>query len=159
MALPCVMALGRTRLLFQVSLVYALVHVPAFIAGTAFFGLQGTFWSLVAAGVFYTWLNAWMLNRTLGIRAGEIVTQLRRPLLAALAMAGAVLTTATLLPAGTTLLMAWLVMLIKIGVGGVTFCGVLVVLWRLEGKPAGIERRLLQVLERRRAGVSSKEAP
>ncbi len=33
MTLPCVMALGETRLLFWVSSLYALVHLPAFIAG------------------------------------------------------------------------------------------------------------------------------
>ena len=35
MALPCVMALGRTRLLAGVSLAYAVVHLPVFVAGTA----------------------------------------------------------------------------------------------------------------------------
>ena len=157
MALPCVMALGKTRLLFWVSFVYALVHVPTFIVGTAYFDLRGTFWSLVAAGVFYTYLNAWMLHRTLGIRPMEIIAQLRRPLLAALLMGGAVLTATAVLPVGTTLVTSWLVMLAKVAVGGVTFCAAVVVLWRLEGRPMGIERRLLQVLERRRAGSSASE--
>ncbi len=79
MTLPCMMALGRTRLLFKVSLVYALVHLPAFIAATALFGLTGAIWSIVLAGFFYSYLNAWMLKETLGITIGEIVTQLRRP--------------------------------------------------------------------------------
>ncbi len=73
------MALGRTRLLFWVSFVYALVHLPAFIAGTALFGLAGSIWSIVVAGVLYSYLNTWLLKRTLGLSLHEIGSQLRRP--------------------------------------------------------------------------------
>jgi PST family polysaccharide transporter len=81
MTLPCVMALGRTKLLFQVSLVYALVHLPAFIGGTVLFGLMGTIGSIVVAGVLYIALNVWMLQRTVQIGLGEICTRLGRPVL------------------------------------------------------------------------------
>ena len=149
MTLPCVMALGATRLLFWVSFAYALVHLPAFIAGTALFGLAGTIWSLVVAGVLYSYLNAWLLRRTLGITLGEILFQLRRPLCAAALMVGVLLAFAAVLPlelfseSGS-----WLSLATKILVGGVVFCGVQYTVWRLEGRPAGIERRLLQVLSR-----------
>ena len=149
MTLPCVMALGATRLLFWVSFAYALVHLPAFIAGTALFGLAGTIWSLVVAGVLYSYLNAWLLRRTLGITLGEILFQLRRPLCAAALMVGVLLAFAAVLPlelfseSGS-----WLSLATKILVGGVVFCGVQYALWRLEGRPAGIERRLLQLLWR-----------
>ena len=86
LTLPCVMALGRTRLLFWVSFLYALVHLPAFIAGTLLFGLAGSIWSIVAAGALYTYLNTWLLKRTLGLSLKEIGSQLRRPLAAAVAM-------------------------------------------------------------------------
>ena len=84
--LPCVLALGRTRLLFWVSLVYALVHVPAFIAGTSLFGLTGSIWSIVSAGIFYSYLNVWMLKAALGITFDEVLVQLRRPLGATVVM-------------------------------------------------------------------------
>ncbi len=144
MTLPCVMALGQTRLLFQVSLVYALFHVPIFVAGTAFFGLQGTIWSLVAAGIFYSFLNAWMLRKTLGITLPEIIQQLVRPLTATLAMVLAVSGFA-----------AWIVvpfivlsLALKILLGALVFCAVQSSLWHLAGRPAGIEQRLLQLLRR-----------
>ena len=69
MTLPCVLALGRTRLLFWVSAVYALVHVPVFVAGTALFGLPGSIWSIVVAGVLYSYLNAWLLRHCWGSRS------------------------------------------------------------------------------------------
>jgi PST family polysaccharide transporter len=149
MTLPCVMALGRTRLLFSVSFGYALVHVPAFIAGTAWFGLPGSIWSIVLAGALYTYLNAWMLKRALGISFGQILAQLRRPLGAASVMVVTVLA----LDAATPLELftetgSWASLLIKVAVGGVVHGGVQYALWRLEGRPPGIERRLPQLLSR-----------
>ncbi len=161
MTLPCVMALGRVRLLFWVSFGYALVHVPAFIFATVAFGLTGAVWSLVAAGVLYSYLNAWLLKTTLGITLGEILTELRRPLSAAALMVAAVLSLGALQSAGgggssggavvVDLFSengSWLSLSLKIGLGGVVFCGSQYAIWRLEGRPRGIEQRLLQLLSR-----------
>jgi PST family polysaccharide transporter len=148
MTLPCVMALGRTRLLFWVSFVYAVVHIPAFIAGTALLGLAGSIGSIVVAGAFYSYLNTFLLKRTLGLSLCEIGHQLRRPLLATAVMVGAVWTVGTFTPlelfseSGS-----WLSFATKIGIGGVVFCCVEVALWRIEGRPPGIEQRLLQMIQ------------
>lgn len=149
MTLPCVMALGRTQLLFWVSFGYALFHLPAFITGTALLGLSGAIGSIVIAGVLYSYLNTWMLKRTLGIPLREILYQLRRPLTAAILMVLSVLA----LDAGVAFRFfseggSWLSLLIKILVGCFIYCSVLYGLWRLEGRPAGIELRLRQVLSR-----------
>ena len=77
MTLPCVMALGHTRLLFRVSLLYGLVHVPVFVIGTAIDGLRGSVVAIVSAGVLYVGLNGWMLQRVLGISPGDIVRAAR----------------------------------------------------------------------------------
>lgn len=149
MTLPCMMALGRTRLLFQVSLVYALVHLPAFIAATALFGLTGAIWSIVLAGFFYSYLNAWMLHRTLGITVGEILSQLRRPVLAAALMVGAIMIADALLPLDLFAEKgSWLSLGTKVGLGGAVFCTVQYAAWRFEGRPAGIERRLRELVSR-----------
>ncbi|MCH9651940.1 MAG: lipopolysaccharide biosynthesis protein [Deltaproteobacteria bacterium] len=158
MTLPCVMALGQVRLLFWVSLAYSLFHVPAFIAATAFYGLPGAIWSLVVAGVLYSYLNAWLLNRTLSISLSEILAQLLRPLCASALMVGAVLALGAVLPpsllsepassgfaASAT---SWWRLLAQVGVGGVVFCSTLYALWRWQGRPAGIEQRLLQLRSR-----------
>lgn len=143
MTLPCVMALGRTRLLFGVSAGYALVHIPAFVAGTWWFGLRGAVASIVAAGLLYTALNAWMLRATLGISVGEISAQLWRPAAATTAMVAVVLTVDATVPAASN---AWLAVARDVTIGAVTFGGVLYALWRLAGRPAGFERRIVQVL-------------
>jgi PST family polysaccharide transporter len=149
MVLPCVMALGATRMLFWVSLLYALIHIPVFIAGTALYGLTGAIWSIVAAGVLYTYLNVWMLRRSLGVSWRAILHQLKRPLVAAAVMVGTVVALAAALPldlfspGGS-----WASLLIKVVTGGAVFCAVLTLMWRAQGRPTGIERRLLQLLRR-----------
>ena len=149
MTLPCVMALGRTKLLFGVSLAYALIHLPAFIVSTALFGLKGAIWSIVGAGVVYTWLNVWMLRRTLDVSFSGVVLQLRRPLAAGLAMVGAVWLLATMMPSvGFSPPGSWLSLVLKTLVGACVFWCALYLLWRLERKPDGIERRLFQILSR-----------
>ncbi len=153
MTLPCVMALGRTRLLFRVSLMYALVHVPAFIVGTALFGLTGAILSIVLAGVFYTYLNVWLLRHTLDISPGEITFQLRRPFGAAVLMVGAVAALGAMSPLDLfSENGSWLSLVTKTLVGGLVFVAAQVAIWRIEGRPDGIERRFLQVLSRRSGG-------
>ncbi|MEL7060957.1 MAG: lipopolysaccharide biosynthesis protein [Acidobacteriota bacterium] len=140
MALPCMLALGRTGTLFWVSSVYALVHIPTFVAGTYFFALPGAIGSLVVAGVLYISLNAWMLRTAVGITLGDIFRQLRRPLAASLLMACGVSVLPALETAGPLARMA-----LDVVVGGASFAAALLALWRLEGRPAGIERRALQL--------------
>ncbi|MCG8456597.1 MAG: lipopolysaccharide biosynthesis protein, partial [Holophagales bacterium] len=141
--LPCMMALGHTRLLFRVSLLYALVHVPAFVVGTALYGLEGAIWSLVAAGVLYTYLNAWMLRRALGITLIEILTQLRRPTASTVAMVAAVLALrATALPPGLPPAAS---LALEVLAGASTYAATLALLWHLERRPEGLESRLVQL--------------
>ncbi len=142
MTMPCVMALGRTRLLFRVSFGYALVHVPAFVVSTWLFGLLGAIGSIVVAGILYIYLNVWMLGRTLEIGPSEILAQLRRPLYATVLMVTAVLAVDQALPPQAA---AWLALAVKGAVGGAVYGSALYGLWRRAGRPDGIERRLLQL--------------
>jgi PST family polysaccharide transporter len=149
MTLPCVLALGRTRLLFRVSAAYALVHVPVFVAGTALFGLPGAIGSIVVAGVLYWSLNAWLLHTLLGITPGQILRELRRPLAATALMVAVVAGLAAVAPLDALAAAAPAVSLvIKVVVGGAVFAGALSAAWRLEGRPAGLERRVAQLWSR-----------
>lgn len=148
-ALPCVMALGATRLLFRVSLIYAAVHLPLFIAGTVTFGLPGAIGGIVLAGFFYSYLNAAMLRRTLGISLAEILSQLRRPLFAVTLMVGAVIgihavQAADLFSAEGS----WLSLIAKTTVGGSVFCAALYAIWTYDGRPSGLEQRVRQFVSR-----------
>jgi PST family polysaccharide transporter len=147
MTWPCAMALGRVRLLFWVSLIYALVHLPVFIAGTMLFGLPGAVWSLVAAGTLYISLNVWLLTTTAAVSPIEILRQLRRPVSASLAMVGVVAGAGWLMSSGPlTPGSTWTVLTVKILLGATVFCSTQYLLWLLEGRPPGIEHRLEQLL-------------
>jgi lipopolysaccharide exporter len=149
-AIPCALSLGRTRLLFLFSLAYGAVHLPLFIVATAKFGLDGAIWSVVVAGTVHVALNAIMLNRLLGVTPKDIARQLRRPLLAALVMAGAILLFQTIKATGNGGSGDSLADLTQIVLGGVTvYATVLISLWWFEGRPAGFERRLLSLKESR----------
>lgn len=149
MAWPCAMALGMVRPLFWVSVLYALVHLPVFIGGTALFGLPGAIWSIVLAGILYTYLNAWLLRRTLAITMREILGQLRRPALATLAMLAAVIAVRSLLPVAIAPRAgSWTGLLLTALVGGAAHVAATWALWRMDGRPAGIEQRVVQVLDR-----------
>ena len=151
-ALPCVMALNETRMLFQVSVVYALVHIPLFVAGTVYYGLMGAVGSIVLAGFFYTYLNAWMLHRTLGITVMDILRALRRPLVATALMVLAVW--ALPLPSEPTETLGQVLnLVVKVTMGVVVFGVAQLGQWQLEGRPSGIEQRFLQVLRQRRGAA------
>lgn len=157
MTLPCVMAMGRTRMLFKVSTVYALVHIPAFVTGTVFYGLIGAIGSIVAAGMFYTYLNMWMLRQTLDVTVAEILGALMRPLTAAATMVTAVVALAAatdielLTPGGD-----WQALAAKITLGCVVYFATLVGLWIWQGRPPGIEQRGLQLWSTLRAVLARK---
>ena len=149
MTLPCMMALGETRLLFRVSLAYALVHLPLFIGATALYGLTGAIGSVVAGSLIYSYFNVIMLRRTLGLSWVEVISQLRRP-----ALALAVMSVVILAAAGTPWLDvtstdgSWSSLAAKVVLGVAVFGAAHYAIWRQEGRPAGIERRVLQMLSR-----------
>ncbi|MEM6484978.1 MAG: lipopolysaccharide biosynthesis protein [Pseudomonadota bacterium] len=147
MVMPCILALGRTQLLFAVSSCYAIVHVPAFVMGTWAYGLQGAIWSLVLAGVLYTVLNAWMLWRTLAILPAELLAALRRPALATSGMVFIVLVFRDfyLGLVGPT----WFGIASTVAVGAIGYLSLLYWLWRRDGYPEGLERRVHSFLSER----------
>lgn len=149
MAWPCAMALGLVRQLFWVSFLYALVHLPVFIGGTALFGLRGAIWSIVLAGILYTYLNLWLLRRALAITTREILGQLRRPAFATLAMLGAVIAVRAMLPVAIVPRSgSWNGLLLTGLVGGIAYLAATWALWRVDGRPSGLEQRIVQLLEK-----------
>jgi hypothetical protein len=140
----------------RVSLVYGMIHFPAFLLGTALYGLDGAIWSIVVAGAFYFWLNAWLLQQTVGLSFGAVLRELARPLASVAVMVAAVL--------GLDHALAldlfsqeggWASLGLKLAVGGLAFVVTQLVLWRVAGRPDGIERRALELLAGRRGGEAS----
>ena len=156
-ARPCVMALGETHLMARVSIVYGMIHFPAFLLGTALYGLEGAIWSIVIAGVFYIWLTAWLLKQTVGLSLFSVLRMQARPLVSVAVMCGAVF--------GLDRALAldlfseegsWGSFGVKVAVGGCAFLATQLVLWRLAGRPDGIERRVLELIAGRRGAQGDR---
>ncbi|EHQ52316.1 polysaccharide biosynthesis protein [Ectothiorhodospira sp. PHS-1] len=92
-------------------------------------------------------LFAGLLTRTLsGLKVGELVGVVYRPLLAALFMALCVMQLGELIPGPE-----WLILMARIGLGMVSYTLAIILLWWLAGRPAGAEAYVLrQVLRLRR---------
>ena len=140
---PAMLALGRTELLFRVSLLYAVVHLPVFVFATWRYGLVGAVWGIVGAGVFYWLLNAWLLMAVIDLQLVQILRPIVRPALGVVAMAAALLALpdGSLVDAGSTTLAFDLAL--RVGLGALAYGAVTVGLWQLLGRPAGLESRLL----------------
>ncbi len=138
-AQPCVMALGRTRLMFQVSLLYAVVHLPLFVGGTLLYGLRGAVAAIVLAGVFYIALSLWLLRVTVAFGLVGWLRGMWRPLLACGALVAALAAWRRIGAAGDD---GWIALLLEVLLGGSVYAAALLALWLLRGRPEGPERRI-----------------
>lgn len=148
--IPVVMALGATRSLFTNSLIYSCVRLPTFILATIAYGLIGSIWALVGAGIFFCFLQYRLLKVCLGIRLHQVAPAVLRPTIATVAMFLAVLAINHLAGDAIRAVSPVFSIATEVTVGGLTYCFVHYVIWRLSDRPAGIERRLIQFFEERK---------
>ncbi|WP_375201230.1 lipopolysaccharide biosynthesis protein [Hyphococcus sp.] len=135
-------ALGLTRLVFFRELIFFIVRMPVFVWAALAYGLQGAIFAAAAAGLFHVALNLALYARASGGPVWEPILAARRPLGAVLAMAIWFL---LMRPHITAL--ADMAPPLRLGAdivtGGLVYTGALFSLWRLEGAPDAIERRIL----------------
>lgn len=146
------MALGATRLVFFRELAFFLVRTPIFIAATIAYGLKGAAVAIAGCGVLYIALNLTLFARTSGDFILRPVWRARRSFIAAAAMAVVVL---ALRVTGALDAAAPLIrILAEIAAGALAYLAVHAGLWRLEGRPDGVERSIIDLARpalRRRA--------
>ena len=137
------MAIGATRLVFYRELAFFLIRTPIFIALTLAYGLPGAAAAVAGCGFLFIALNLTLYARISGDALTRPLWRARRSLLAAAAMAAAVMTlriTGPLDPAAPGLSVA---LEIAIGVGA--YVAAHAGLWRLEGRPDGVERSIFDL--------------
>jgi O-antigen/teichoic acid export membrane protein len=114
-----------------------LVRLPLVAWATVTFGLAGAVTVLLVTGMVNAALWLRQAGHLIGLGFGETVLVLRRGAGAAGAMAALVM----LIPpqvgswAGSWFWAAAVVLLIKTGIGAMTYCAGLLALWRLQGAP------------------------
>lgn len=137
------MALGATRLVFFRELAFFLVRTPIFIAATITYGLMGAAVAIAGCGVLYIALNLTLFARTSGDFILRPVWRARRSFIAAAAMAVVVL---ALRVTGALDSAAPLFrILAEIAAGALAYLAVHAALWRIEGRPDGVERSILDL--------------
>ncbi len=135
-------ALGLTRLVFFRELIFFLARMPAFVWAVFTYGLQGAVFSVAAMGVFHVALNLALYARASGRPFFEPLLAAHRSLGAVGAMAIWFLVLRPQLGAIADLAPVWRLSA-DIVTGGLVYAAALFFLWRFEGAPDGIERRIL----------------
>ncbi len=135
-------ALGLTRLVFFRELIFFLVRMPVFLWAALAHGLEGAILAAAGMGLFHVILNLALYARASNAPFWEPLLAARRPLGAVAAMGlWFVLVHPSL--AAIDNLAAPLRLLADIAAGAALYGAALFALWRLEGAPDGIERRIL----------------
>ena len=143
------MALGLTRLVFFRELVFFLIRTPIILWAAFNHGVIGVAYAMAGTGIFHALLNLTLYKKASGKNFIDPIWAARRSLVASILMAGAL--------AGLDGLMSHQVAALlslgaKLIVGVSVFTSVTLGLWRLEGRPDGVEATFLVLLRRLLAG-------
>lgn len=149
---PLAMTLDRTRWVALRTLVELAVRLPLVGAGALAFGIPGAIAGSAVATAAGTWTALRIVRRLLDIGPARQVASLWRPCLAMLP-AGAVLLGARPLVLEAASPLALAARALPAGLAYLLIYAAAVFLaWRLAGRPAGLERHLVDVARRRFAG-------
>lgn len=146
-------ALGLTRLVFFRELIFFLVRMPVFVWAAMAYGLDGAVLAAAGLGLFHVILNLALYARASGGAFWEPLSAARRPLGAVGAMAIWFLVIRPHLSAFADLA-PLLRLTADITAGAMVYLGALFILWRFEGGPDGIERRILSAVSTARRKFS-----
>ena len=157
---PVAMALNKTQQMVWQNLLFIVVKLPCVVVGAIMFGFMG----VIAARLISETANAvYCMIIVRWLTGASVTSQLlapRRSVISALVMAGVLTECAPWLNFGSGPSMALVQLIATAIIGAAVYGGFLLTLWRLEGKPPGIETITLrmagQILKRvRRAPIES----
>ncbi|MBB5517446.1 oligosaccharide flippase family protein [Amphiplicatus metriothermophilus] len=138
------MALGLARFVFAREAAFFLIRTPIFIWAALAHGLAGALAAAAGCGALYVALNLRLYARASGRPLWEPLARARRSLIAAAAMAAYFLVLRPHLDAlAGAPVAARLAADVAAGAG--VFVAAMAGLWALEGRPAGVERRLARL--------------
>lgn len=149
------LALGRPRIMTALAGVHVGLLLPALLVGTHFMGVQGAAWATLAVGAGLMPFNYAVLFHVLKLKPVRLLAVLWRPFLATGAMALAVTGVLNFM-GGETGLLGWTAQLaLSILVGGLVYGGTEWLLWRLSGRPEGVEDIIMTRLSKQMKAVLS----
>ncbi|MEM8772402.1 MAG: lipopolysaccharide biosynthesis protein [Pseudomonadota bacterium] len=139
------LAHGFARLLFIRDLIYFLVRTPIFIAAVIYYGLIGAVLAVSADVLFLTALNAGLYKRISGGSIAELFWRVRRPFMGVAAMAFYFFLLRPQITFVEHQPLAFRLAL-DIAMGAVTYASAVLLIWRAEGRPQGVEAMLMERL-------------
>jgi O-antigen/teichoic acid export membrane protein len=143
------LAIGRPRITTEMLVLNLVMLIPLLILLTRSHGFVGAALAVLIVNAFWTIANIWRLVSALDMPVRAIFRHLHRPLIATLVMAAAL---STAFEPGQTTASAHEAILpfaVAVAAGGTVYVAVLMMLWRVEGRPPGAERDLLDLLSMR----------
>lgn len=131
------MAVGSTRLVLIREVIFFLIRTPIFIWAAMKFGLLGAAWAVAACGFLHILLNLALYARTSGDFWLTPVWRVRRSVLSALVMSGALIAfgAAGAFAACPPILCVG----VKVVIGALVYFIVHALIWRVEERPDGVE--------------------
>lgn len=143
------MVYDNTRALFLRDILNLVIRVPLLIVGILSFGLIGALTANVVGSLIYTFTTLVMVSRASGWGLWDPVIYCRRSLWSALAMTGAILGLAALLPdpAGSYGLSV-LHLCLKAGIGALVYGAVHYGLWLASGREDSFETAAVNTVNR-----------
>ena len=135
-------ALGLTRLVFFRELFFFLVRFPVFIWAAITHGLNGAVLAVAGLGIFHIILNLALYARVSGQPFWEPITSARRSIAAIAVMSVYFVVLRAHLPFITDAPLA-LRLIADLVIAGSVYLAAHLALWALEGRPEGVEKKLL----------------
>lgn len=162
-AIPLIMAIGNTRLVFARNLIDISVKFPIALFGTLAFGFAGIiaarFVSEFAAGIYCLIV----VRQLVGVSVKDQLLAPLRIIVSVAAMAGAITLQSRFLPPSEGSFKVLLDVALPVLLGLVTYCTTLFALWRLVGRPPGVEAKAVSIvsqhLEKLTAAVAAASGP
>lgn len=138
------MALGKTKLVFFREMAFFLIRTPIIISAALSDGIVGAAYAVAGTGIIHAILNMTLYHRVSGANRLDPLWAARRSLVAVAGMAVSLCLLESVLGDAQSLLIA---LGVKIVVGVLVFTGIAGGLWRLEGRPEGVEKTLLHMIK------------
>jgi len=135
---PLLLALNRPEMVTVLSVVNALVIIPALVIGTWLAGLEGAAWALVIENTAMMILQHAILRRFLNVSAGYVISKVWRSVVSCAIMALAVWGVKSEFAAPESIGLSELAsaLALAVFVGAATYGVSLLALWALSGRPA-----------------------
>jgi O-antigen/teichoic acid export membrane protein len=146
---PTFLALGRTQVLFNLTVANLILFIPSVIYGAINLGVMGAAWACLSVVSIMMPVSHVIACRALHLSIMSIIGRLWRPMLAGMAMFAAVSPLVARVEAyqSSFQLLPWL--LAAVAFGAFVYLSLLAFIWLMAGRPIGAESLLLNELSSR----------